>query len=173
MPHAATQISEKMSALNQQKGATLEEMSSLVQQLSSRLNSKRSQLTPIIQELRPLRQRTQICANKSSVHFLTTSMTPCHHFVSSSASQNNQGKTRAKTTVQVCQAFSSPCSLCRFLAQVPPLIPSRQDVVSFVTFYRLFDPTLTSESPYPAKRWVSDRKIWCPVAYTCSVASDF
>ncbi|CAH8872973.1 unnamed protein product [Trichobilharzia szidati] len=52
-------VSEQMSLLNEQKGATLEEMSKIIQQLNSRINAKRTQLAPIIRELRPLRQKAQ------------------------------------------------------------------------------------------------------------------
>ncbi|TGZ63548.1 hypothetical protein CRM22_006877 [Opisthorchis felineus] len=52
-------VSEQMSALNEQKGVTLEEMSQIVQQLTNRINAKRSQLAPILRELRPLRQKAQ------------------------------------------------------------------------------------------------------------------
>ncbi|CAL8097387.1 unnamed protein product [Calicophoron daubneyi] len=52
-------VSEQMSALNQQKGATLDEMSKIIQQLTARINAKRTQLAPILRELRPLRQRAQ------------------------------------------------------------------------------------------------------------------
>ncbi|KAF5397032.1 hypothetical protein PHET_10023 [Paragonimus heterotremus] len=48
-----------MSALNQRKGTTLDEMSRIIQQLTNRINSKRTQLAPILRELRPLRQKVQ------------------------------------------------------------------------------------------------------------------
>lgn len=54
------QIAEQMSALNQQKGATLDEMSKIVQQLTARINAKRTQLAPVLRELRPLRQKFQV-----------------------------------------------------------------------------------------------------------------
>ncbi|KAF7232150.1 Intraflagellar transport protein 81 [Paragonimus skrjabini miyazakii] len=53
-------VSEHMSALNQRKGTTLDEMSKIIQQLTSRINSKRKQLAPILKELRPLRQKVQV-----------------------------------------------------------------------------------------------------------------
>ncbi|VDP88509.1 unnamed protein product [Echinostoma caproni] len=52
-------VSEQMSAINQQKRATLDEMSKIVQQLTTRINAKRTQLAPILRELRPLRQKFQ------------------------------------------------------------------------------------------------------------------
>ncbi|KAA3675330.1 intraflagellar transport protein 81 [Paragonimus westermani] len=56
---ALEKVSEHMSALNQSKGATLDEMSQIIQQLTNRINSKRTQLAPILRELRPLRQKVQ------------------------------------------------------------------------------------------------------------------
>ncbi|CAH8630420.1 unnamed protein product [Heterobilharzia americana] len=65
-------VSEHMSLINEQKGATLEEVSKIVQQLNSRINAKRAQLAPIIRELRPLRQRaqelSQLHVEKKSAH---------------------------------------------------------------------------------------------------------
>ncbi|THD24680.1 Intraflagellar transport protein 81 [Fasciola hepatica] len=65
-------VSEQMSALNQQKGATLDEMSKIVQQLTARINAKRTQLAPVLRELRPLRQKfqelSQLHAEKKSAY---------------------------------------------------------------------------------------------------------
>ena len=53
-------VSEQMSSLNTLKGDTLEDMSSLVQRLTLRINEKKNELSPIIKELRPLRQKVQV-----------------------------------------------------------------------------------------------------------------
>ncbi|QQP49507.1 Intraflagellar transport protein 81 -like protein, partial [Caligus rogercresseyi] len=61
--HDARDNLEKVSSmkadLDRQKGETLEDMSELVAQLTTQINSKKSKLSPIIKELRPLRQRCQ------------------------------------------------------------------------------------------------------------------
>ncbi|CAG2053694.1 unnamed protein product [Timema podura] len=48
------QVSVEKAAVDQEKGKTLEDISSLVQQLSQRIASKKAQLAPIIKELRLL-----------------------------------------------------------------------------------------------------------------------
>nr|CAD7444863.1 unnamed protein product [Timema bartmani] len=53
------QVSVEKAAVDQEKGKTLEDISSLVQQLSQRIASKKAQLAPIIKELRPLREQHQ------------------------------------------------------------------------------------------------------------------
>ena len=45
--------------LDEQKGATLEDMSGLVHQLTLKISERKSRLAPIIKELRPLRQQCQ------------------------------------------------------------------------------------------------------------------
>ena len=45
--------------LDEQKGKTLEEMSSLVNQLSLKIGERKARLAPIIKELRPLRLQCQ------------------------------------------------------------------------------------------------------------------
>ncbi|XP_067006845.2 intraflagellar transport protein 81 homolog [Anabrus simplex] len=52
-------VSGEKANIDQQKGQTLEEMSTLVLQISQRIASKKAQLAPIIKELRPLREKCQ------------------------------------------------------------------------------------------------------------------
>uniref|UniRef100_A0A0K2TAW8 Intraflagellar transport protein 81 homolog n=1 Tax=Lepeophtheirus salmonis TaxID=72036 RepID=A0A0K2TAW8_LEPSM len=52
-------VSSIKADLDRQKGETLEEMSDLVALLTNQINSKKTKLSPIIKELRPLRQQQQ------------------------------------------------------------------------------------------------------------------
>ena len=55
-------------SLDEQKGATLEDMSGLVHQLTLKISERKSRLAPIIKELRPLRQQCQA----ANINYSTT-----------------------------------------------------------------------------------------------------
>ena len=52
-------VADQKATLDEQKGATLEDMSGLVSQLSLKISERKARLAPIIKELRPLRQQCQ------------------------------------------------------------------------------------------------------------------
>ena len=52
-------VAAMKAGIDEQKGQTLEEMSTLVQQLSLKINERKARLAPIIKELRPLRLQAQ------------------------------------------------------------------------------------------------------------------
>ena len=52
-------VANQKANLDEQKGATLEDMSGLVHQLTLKIAERKSRLAPIIKELRPLRQQCQ------------------------------------------------------------------------------------------------------------------
>ncbi|KAI8905563.1 hypothetical protein EDD86DRAFT_211793 [Gorgonomyces haynaldii] len=52
-------VSEKKSQIDQEKGATLEQVSKIVEQLMETINQKKNLLAPVIAELRTLRQQHQ------------------------------------------------------------------------------------------------------------------
>ena len=53
-------ISSIKSQLDNLKGRTLEDISHMVQQLNNKISAKKTALAPIIKELRPMRQRSQV-----------------------------------------------------------------------------------------------------------------
>ncbi|KAJ3252478.1 Intraflagellar transport protein 81 [Boothiomyces macroporosus] len=52
-------VSEMKSEVDQEKGKTLDQISSIIQQLNNSINEKKNQLAPVIQNLRALRQEAQ------------------------------------------------------------------------------------------------------------------
>lgn len=54
-------VSEAKSAVDTQKASTLEEMSDIVHKFQKRVDQKKAQLAPLLQELKPLRQRVLVC----------------------------------------------------------------------------------------------------------------
>ncbi len=57
---ALENVSTLKSDLDQMKGRTLEDISHMVQQLTRKIAEKKSSLAPVIKELRPMRQRSQV-----------------------------------------------------------------------------------------------------------------
>lgn len=61
--HSTQEELEKVSSvkaqLDEEKGHTLEEMSTMVRRINARINEKKAHLAPVIKELRPLRQQCQ------------------------------------------------------------------------------------------------------------------
>ncbi|KAI9017177.1 hypothetical protein BC832DRAFT_596490 [Gaertneriomyces semiglobifer] len=52
-------VSEKKAELDEAKGRTLEEVSTIIQKLTTSINDRKTHLSPIIQELRDMRQKVQ------------------------------------------------------------------------------------------------------------------
>jgi len=57
---ALENVSAMKTDYDDMKGRTLDDISHMVQQLTKRIMSKKESLSPIIKELRPLRQQAQV-----------------------------------------------------------------------------------------------------------------
>ena len=53
------QVSAAKSDIDEQKGKTLEEISSMVEQLNTKINDKKTLLAPLVRDLRALRTQVQ------------------------------------------------------------------------------------------------------------------
>ena len=59
-------VSSKKSELDEMKGRTLDDMSEMVRRLHAEIADRRNTLAPILREIRPLREKVQVCISLSS-----------------------------------------------------------------------------------------------------------
>lgn len=56
-------VSSMKSELDEMKGRTLDDMSEMVRRLHAEVADRRNNLTPILREIRPLREKLQVSAH--------------------------------------------------------------------------------------------------------------